>query len=473
MASALELKVIFAAVDKFVRPVKAITGAAGEAAKALRENTARMKELDRTVAQIDAFKKAEKDAAITANTFSKTRREIDALSAAIAKAGVPTKAQAAELANLTRRSEELRAKHQALATTEQAMFEKLKAAGVDTRNLAEQRRNLASASAEAVNRSRQLQAALDAENQKMRRLKAAQADLIKSKELAGKLAVTGAGMMAGGAAVGLPVAKAGKDYAAFETAMLGVARQVDGAKDGAGKMTALYWEMGDAIKALAERPEIGKTANELAKIVEAGARMGIQGKENLLIYAETTAITATAFDLPVDKIGEDIGKISQLYKVPIKDITALGDTINWLDDNALSKGGDIIDVMKRIAGTADAVKMNFKEAAALGSTFLSLGAAPEVAASASNAMIRELSIADLQSKKFQSGLSMLGLNGKQLQTSMATAPTETIIKVLEKIKALAADKQLEAATRIFGKNTATMLPSWPATWTNTAASWHW
>lgn len=449
MASALELKVIFAAVDKFVRPVKGITGAASEAAKALRENTARMKELDRTVAQIDAFKKAEKDAAITANTFAKTREQIDRLKAAIDKVGVPTKAQAAELANLSRKSEDLKAKHESLINTEQRLFEKLKAAGIDTRNLAEQRRNLASASSEAVNQSRRLQGALEAENQKMRRLKAAQADLDKAKDRAGKLALTGAGMAAGGAAISLPIAKAGKDFADFETAMLGVARQVDGAKDEAGKMTPLYWEMGDAIKAMSER--LPMTANDIAKIVEGGARMGIQGKENLLIYADTTAVMASAFDLPVDQVGEDIGKISQLYKVPIKDIKSLGDTINWLDDNALAKGGDIVDVMKRIAGTADMVKMNFKEAAALGSTFLSLGANPEVAASASNAMIRELSIANMQGKRFQGGLAMLGLDGKALQASMATDATGTIIKVLEKIKGLAGDKQLEAATRLFGK----------------------
>ena len=55
MSNTLELKVVFAAIDKFVRPVKNITDAAGKAARALRDNTARMKELNRTVDNIDAF----------------------------------------------------------------------------------------------------------------------------------------------------------------------------------------------------------------------------------------------------------------------------------------------------------------------------------------------------------------------------------------------------------------------------------
>ena len=449
MSSALELKVLFTAVDKFVRPVKAITGAAAEAAKALRENTARMKELNRTVDQIDAFKKAEKDAAITANTFAKTRRQIDELKEAITKVGVPTKAQAAELANLTRKSEDLRAKHESLINAEQRLFEKIKAAGVDTSKLAEERRKLASASAEAANASGRLQAALDAENQKMRRLKAAQADLASAKEKAAKLATTGAGIAAAGAAVGIPVGKSVKDFADFETAMLGVARQMDGARDDAGKLTKSYFEMGREIKAMSEK--LPMAANDIAAIVEGGARMGIQGKDNLLIYARTTAVMADAFKLPVEQVGEDIGKISQLYKVPIKEIEALGDTINFLDDNALSKGGDIIDVMKRIAGTADMAKMNFKDAAALGSTFLSLGAKAEVAGSASNAMIRELAVAKMQGKRFQGGMAMLGLNSADIQRGMATDATGTIIKVLEKIKALKGEAQLEASTRLFGK----------------------
>jgi phage-related tail protein len=97
------------------------------------------------------------------------------------------------------------------------------------------------------------------------------------------------------------------------------------------------------------------------------------------------------------------------------------------------------------------VKMNFREAAALGSTFLSLGAVPEVAASASNAMIRELSIATMQTKRFRGGLEMLKLDAKSLQLGMSQNATGTIIKVLEAIKALPQEKQLEAATRLFGK----------------------
>ena len=449
MSQNLELKVIFAAVDKFVRPVKHITSTATEAAKAFKENDDRLKDLNRTIGKIDAYKKVEKDAAIAQNTLKGTIEKIKELELSVKAGGDSSKKFSAELERQKEKAAGLEGRIRSLKNSEVDLRTALQQAGVDTKNLANARDHLSSASASAEMNSRRLQRALDAENEKMKRLRAAQADLAKAKERAGNIATTGAAITAGGAALGVPVAKATKDFADFETAMLGVARQMDGARDDAGQVTKTYWEMADAIQGMSER--LPGTANDIAKIVEGGARMGIQGKENLLIYAETTAVMAKAFDLPVDQIGEDIGKLSQLYKVPINDIRQLGDTINWLDDQALAKGGDIIDVMKRIAGTADMVNMSFREAAALGSTFLSLGATNEVAASASNAMIRELSIATMQSKRFQGGMAMLGLSSKDVQAGMSKDATGTIIRVLEKIKALAGDKQLEAATRIFGK----------------------
>lgn len=89
-----------------------------------------------------------------------------------------------------------------------------------------------------------------------------------------------------------------------------------------------------------------------------------------------------------------------------------GDALNYLDGNAMSKG-DIINVLQRMGGVAN--RLDFRKAAALGSTFLSLGAAPEIAASASNAMVREISIATMQSKRFFDGMDLLKLNPAEIE----------------------------------------------------------
>lgn len=96
-------------------------------------------------------------------------------------------------------------------------------------------------------------------------------------------------------------------------------------------------------------------------------------------------------------------------------------------------------------------RLDFRKAAALGSTFLSLGAAPEIAASASNAMVRELSIATMQSKRFFEGMNLLKLNPAEIEKQMTTDAMGTIQRVLEKVNNLPQDKRLSAMTMIFGK----------------------
>ncbi|MBE1823116.1 phage tail tape measure protein, partial [Escherichia coli] len=172
-------------------------------------------------------------------------------------------------------------------------------------------------------------------------------------------------------------------------------------------------------------------------------------KRDLLAFASTAAKAATAFELPADELSESLGKIAQLYKIPTRNIEQLGDALNYLDDNAMSKGADIIDVMQRLGGVAD--RLDYRKAAALGSTFLTLGAAPEVAASAANAMVRELSIATMQSKSFFEGMNLLKLNPEVIEKQMTKDAMGTIQRVLEKVNALPQDKRLSAMTMLFGK----------------------
>ena len=233
----------------------------------------------------------------------------------------------------------------------------------------------------------------------------------------------------------------------FETAMLGVAKQVQGARDDAGNLTPVYFAMAKQIQQLGR--EIPIATNELADMVAAGARMGV-AKGELIDFTRTAAMMADAFELPAGQLADDMGKIAGLFHIPIPRIGQLADAINHLDDNAKSSGGEIIDVMRRIGGMAQALKVPAKEAAALGSTFLTLGSSSEVAATATNAVLRILGAATAQSKRVRVGLSSIGLDAARVQSSMAKDATGTILSVLDKLNALDDEQRMVAATRIFG-----------------------
>lgn len=260
-----------------------------------------------------------------------------------------------------------------------------------------------------------------------------------------------------GAATLAPVAAAVKSYSSLEDAMKGVAKQVNGLRDDSGNRTPQYEEMQRAIMDASEKLPMANGAVDYAALVEGGARMGVANsddpwqkqKADLLAFASMAAKASVAFELPADQLSESLGKIAGLYKIPTQNIEQLGDAINYLDDNAKSKGSDIIDVLQRVGGLAS--QLDYKQAAALGSTFLTLGSPAEVAASATNAMVRELSIATVQSDKFLGALDEIGVNAEKVQKSMSVDAMGTIISVLEASKKLAPDKQVANLTQIFGK----------------------
>lgn len=197
-------------------------------------------------------------------------------------------------------------------------------------------------------------------------------------------------------------------------------------------------------------------AVDYAALVEGGARMGVANsddpwqkqKKDLLDFANTAAMASKAFELPADQLSESLGKIAGLYKIPIQDIGKLGDVINYLDDNAKSKGSDIIDVLQRVGGAAD--QLGYQNAAALGSTFLSLGEQSETAGTAVKAMVRELGNAMVQPDRFMEGLDALGLSAEKVQKNMAKDAMGTIMAVMEATKKLEPDKQMNVLTQLFG-----------------------
>lgn len=177
-------------------------------------------------------------------------------------------------------------------------------------------------------------------------MNAARASYARSLEVRDRIAGAGATTTAAGLAMGAPVMAAVKSYTSMEDAMKGVAKQVNGLRDDNGNRTARFYEMQDAIKAASEQLPMENGAVDFAALVEGGARMNVANpddswedqKRDLLAFASTAAKAATAFELPADELSESLGKIAQLYKIPTRNIEQLGDALNYLDDNAMSKG---------------------------------------------------------------------------------------------------------------------------------------
>uniref|UniRef100_UPI0005853290 phage tail tape measure protein n=1 Tax=Chromobacterium haemolyticum TaxID=394935 RepID=UPI0005853290 len=443
----MKLEVLLAGVDKLTRPLRDAMAGSKELAQAVKHSREQLKALERTQSNISGYKKQ-------AAALQDTRAKLDQAQQRVRAMRDQMRAGVEQTDKFRKTFTKANESVHSLTTQVQRQTRdlaplraKLNEAGVKVAQLGSAETALKGkidGTSEALKRQREQ---LEKISRHQQRLNDIRGRYGRAKEVRDNVAGGGMATMAAGAVVAAPLVKTVADYSRFEDAMLGVAKQVDGARDDNGRLTKTYFEMGDAIKAMGERIPMATT--EIAALVEGGARMGIQGKDNLLIFAETAAKAATAFDMPADQLSEDMGKIANIYKIPIKNIEQLGDVINYLDDNAQSKGGDIINVMQRIAGNVGS--MDYKQAAALASTFLSLGSGPEVAATATKAMVRELQIASKQPARFRKGLKELGLDAKQLEQQMARDSTGTIMKVLEAVKKLPDTKRMGVMVDLFGK----------------------
>lgn len=233
----------------------------------------------------------------------------------------------------------------------------------------------------------------------------------------------------------------------WENAMLGVSKQLDGARDASGNLTPAYYEMSDEIQKLGRITPVANAA--LAEMVTAALRMGV-AKDEVIDFVQETAKMATAFELPEGPLADSMGKIAGLYKIPMTAIGELGDSINYLDDNAISTGGDIIDYLTRVGGSAGAVKISAKDMAALGSTLLTLGDRTETAGTATNAIMTKLASATKGTKKFRGAMKELGLSTKEVQDGMQKDAFGTILTVLDAVNKIPSSERMGILADLVG-----------------------
>ncbi|KFB99454.1 phage tail tape measure protein, partial [Trabulsiella guamensis ATCC 49490] len=451
--TSLNIRVAFSATDKLTRPINAARQSVGSLSESIQKTQSAIKDLD---SQAKGFNRLRDSVQKTSRKIDETSRTLEGLNKAQRDGVQLTDKQREHMTALA-------AKLERLNTTRTKEMEKLRDASQALRGHGVSLAGSDRTTESAIRRTEQYNQALERERRQLATVTQAQARYSRMKEAGDKLQSTGMKTMAGGAAVFAPVVAAVKSYSNLEDAMKGVSKQVNGLRDDDGNRTSRYTEMQGAIKNASEELPMPRGAVDYAALVEGGARMGVadsndpwqKQKQDLLSFATTAAMASKAFELPADQLAESMGRIAGLYKIPVRDIASLGDVINYLDDNAKSKGSDIIDVLQRVGGAAE--QLGYQNAAAIGSTFLTLGEESSRASNALTAMVRELSTATVQPDRFLEGLNSLGLSAEKIQKNMAKDAMGTIMTVLEATKKLDDSQQMSALTRIFGDDYATAI----------------
>ena len=443
----LQLTVLLNAIDKISAPLRNANKQVSALSQKLKENKAIRAQLTKQDKETEsAIKKY-------ATTLNPLKNRLSAVNQELAQAQQKSKHYAQQLATAKNPTNEFRAKvlnaqqavkqlkneqAQAALKLRQARQE-LNASGLSAKTLAQRQDALKSKLKDTNQQIRQQEAALTKLNAKQAAYNRYRGQVETLKDISGKAQMVGAQASAAGATITAPLAKSVSDFMNFEDAMVGVARQVQGLKDNAGNFTPEFDEWKNKIQALST--ELPLTTVEIANMIESAARMDVP-KEQLEEFVRLNTQMATAFDAAnPDELVEQFGKVTKNFKLSSEASRELADAINYLDDNAISKGTEIIGFMNRVSGISGIAKITEKNMAALGSTLQTAGAAEEQSATAVNAIFTRLSSAS-KKKPVRNALAAMGLSASKVELGMAKDAQGTLMQIVETVKKMPEHKRL-------------------------------
>nr|DAN73305.1 MAG TPA: minor tail protein [Caudoviricetes sp.] len=435
----LQIAVLLSAVDKMSGPLKNASRNAAALSGALKESRKVRNQLNKQEqANASSIKKY-------AATLNPLKNKLSLLNQELVQAQQKSKYYAQQLANAKNPTAEFKAKVEAAnqavkklkseqgqtATKLKQARHELNAAGLSSKNLANRQRELKSNLKDANQQIEQQSKKLIKLNAKQAAYNKYRGQVESLKNISTKAQIVGAQSMAAGATILAPIKSAVNASMEFEDAMLGVARQVEGVKDKMGNLTPKYDEWKQKIFQMSR--ELPKNTVELANMVESAARMGIAENEIENFIRKNVAMTI-AFDVQEgqgDEFTEKMGRVRENLKLTQESANALADTINYLDDQNLSKGTEIIDFLNDAAGMSNMVKMSEKDLAAWGSTLITAGNEAGKSAKAFGSILTRLGS---NKKPVKKALAAIGLNPDDVKKGLQVNATETVLKVFEQVK---------------------------------------
>ena len=197
--------------------------------------------------------------------------------------------------------------------------------------------------------------------------------------------------------------------------------------------------------------EIPLSVNELAQITASGGQLGI-AKENLMDFTTTAAKMGVAFDMSAKEAGDNMATMMNIFGMDVKRVGELGDTINHISNNSAATANKIVNALGRIAGNAKDFGLSADAASGLASSFIALGKAPEVAATAINSMLTTLNNADDASGSVAKAFNQIGIDGKELKQAIVKNPQKALTDFLYTLSKIPKESKTGVLTAIFGKN---------------------
>ncbi|RPH24426.1 phage tail tape measure protein [Citrobacter youngae] len=363
MSNNVRIEVLLNAVDRASRPLKAIQNASKSLSGDIRTSQKSLRELNAQASRIDGFRKASAQLAVTGHALDKAKQEAEALATQFKNTERPTRAQAQVLESAKRAAEGLQTKYNSLTESVKRQQRELGAAGINTRNLANDERGLKSRISETtaqLNRQREALAKVSAQQAKLSRVKERYQ---AGKSLAGNAAAAGAagvGIATAGTMAGVKLLTPGYEFAQKNSelqAVLGVDKQ-------SPEMQALRKQarqLGDNTAASADDAAgaqiiIAKSGGDAAAIQAATPvtlNMALSNRRTMEENAALLTGMKSAFQLSNDKVAHIGDVLSMTMNKTAADFDGMSDALTYAAPVAKNAGVSIEETAAMVGALHD------------------------------------------------------------------------------------------------------------------------
>jgi phage tail tape measure protein, TP901 family, core region len=450
----LQLKIILSAVDKLLTPMKRNLQGSKQLAAGLQQAKKYAQELNNQNLDVTKYRNLSRSIGITSNELKNARARAAELAKSINDTTAPTKAMVSEFERAKTAVNELQLKQNAQISQQQRLRETMSTAGINVKSLASEQRRLKSEMQNANQAVDEQRKKLDQLNDVQKRMNAAKASYQKTKELQGRLAGTGAGLVAGGTAVGATAVKPILEFAKAENSATELKVSMMGAEGVVRK------EFG-AINELATRlgNKLPGTTSDLQNMMSTLIQQGMTAKAILGGLGESTAYLAVQMKMPYDQAALFASKLQDATGTAEKDMMGLMDVIQ----RSHYLGVDSDNMLQAYAKMSPALsiiqKKGLEASKALAPLVVMADQSGMAGEASGNAYRKVFQMAMNTKKVHEANSGALAKTGVKLNFTDGKgefAGIDKLMSELAKLKGLNTEKRLAALKKIFGDDAETL-----------------
>lgn len=209
-----------------------------------------------------------------------------------------------------------------------------------------------------------------------------------------------------------------KSASDFESAFVGVQKTVSATP-------AEFAELESEIRGLSK--ELPRSAVEIAEVAEEAGRLGIK-QEDISQFTKTMIMMGDASDLSASQASQSMARLMNIMGTSQDDVEKLGSSITHMGNNAATSESEILEMSRRLAGSARQIDLTESELVGLSASMSELGIRAEAGGTAMQKTFLTMNSAVMSGgKELEAFAEVAGMSGDEFKQAFEQDASEAIV----------------------------------------------